>query len=299
MRRRTVALAVFALALGGGGCGERAEPLGELRSAYPVTVEGAGDEALVVDAAPRRIVALEPGPAELVARLAPARLVGIPAAAELRGAPARRTVVAGPGGAVNVRAVAGLRPDLLLAAPNTDPVDLARASRRSGAPVYVQPTNSVADVVRAALELGFVLGEPARARRLAGSIRRGVEDVEARTAGVARVRVFVDTGSLVTIPRASLLGDLVRRGGGMTLRVGGADGERIGACDVARLQPDVLLVVAPRGAPPPRARSYACRGRPPARIAAVPESVVTVAGPRVPRALALVARALHPDAFGS
>lgn len=299
MRRRTVALVLCALAASAGGCGERPEPLGELPSAYPVTVAGAGEEPLVVDAPPRRIVALEPGPAELVARLGPQRLVGVPAGARLPRGGRDRTVVAGPGGAVNVRAVAGLRPDLILATPTTDPVDLARASRRSEAAVYVQPADSVADVVRAALELGFVLGEPARARRLAGSIRRGVEQVEARTAAVPRVRVFVDTGRLVTVPRTSLLGDLVRRAGGVSVGGGRAGAESLDACDLARLRPDVVLVVAAPGAPPPRARPYACRGRRPARLASVPEGVVTVAGPRVPRAAALIARALHPDAFGS
>jgi iron complex transport system substrate-binding protein len=298
VRRRTVALALCALATAAAGCGERPEPRGELPSPYPVTVTGAGEEPLVVEAAPKRIVALEPGPAELVARLGAERLVGVPTDAKLPGNAAGRTVITTAGGAVNVAAVAKLRPDLILATAATDTVDLARAERRSGAPVYLQPADSVADVVRAALELGFVLGEPARARRVAGSIRRRVDAAEDRVAGRTPVRVFVDTGFLVTVPESSLLGDLVRRAGGVSAAGARPSGNGRDPCDVARLRPDVILVVAPADTPVAR-RPYACRGKLPGRLVSVPEQVITIAGPRVATSLTLIARALHPDAFGS
>ena len=279
------------------GCGERPEPRGELPSPYPVTVTGAGDEPLVVRAAPRRIVALDPGPAELAGRLGMARrLVGVPVSGKLR-AGGRRTVVTTPGGTVKVATVAELRPDLILATAATDTVDLARAEQRSGARVYVQPADSVADVVRAALELGFVLGDPARGRRLAGAIRRRVEAAEGRVAERRRVRVFVDLGFLVTVPKSSLLGDLVRRAGGESVAGANPGGDPLTACDIARRRPAVVLVVVPAGAPPPRRRAYACRGRGPARVVSVPEETVAVAGPRVAASLTLIARALHPDAF--
>jgi iron complex transport system substrate-binding protein len=296
VRRRTVALAACALAASAAACGERAEPVGKLPATYPVTVTGAGEQPLVVEAAPRRIVALDPGPAELVGRLGVGeRLVGVPAGTKTMGARAPR-IVTTAGGAIKVAAVAELEPDLILATPATDTVDLARAERRSGAAAYLQPADSVADVLRGILELGFVLGEPARARRLAGATRRKVEAVEARTERLARVSVFVDTGFLVTVPQRSLVADLVRRAGGVTLpeRTTGLD--RLDACGVARLRPDLVLVVAPPGARPPTAGPYACRGQAPARLASVPESVVTVAGPRVARAIAVISRALHPDA---
>ena len=295
MRRRTVALVVCALAVPAAGCGERAEPVGELSARYPVTVTGAGEDAVVLERPPERIVALDRGPAEFVAALGAAeRLVGVPAGFDGGGDAAEITSGAG---AVRVEAAVRLRPDVILATPATDPVDLARTARRSGAPVYVQPADSVADIERAAMEVGFVIGAPARARQLVGRIRSEVAAVEERVAGVAPARVFVDTGLLVTVPESSLLGDLVRRAGGVSVASANPGAEPLDPCDVARLQPDVLVVVARTGAPPPTARPYACRGELPGRLVSVREETVTVAGPRVARALEAIARVLHPDAF--
>ena len=199
---------------------------------------------------------------------------------------------------MRVAATAEVRPDLILATSATDTVDLARAEQRSGARVYVQPADSVADVVRGALELGFVLGEPARGRRLAGVIRRRTEAAGARVAGRRPVRVFVDIGFLVTVPESSLLGDLVRRAGGASVAGPNPGADPLTPCEIARRRPAVILVVTPAGGPPPRRRAYACRGRAPARVVAIREETVTVAGPRVAASVTLIARALHPDAFG-
>ena len=296
MGRRTVALVVCALAVPAAACGERAEPVGELPARYPVTVAGAEAET-VVERPPERIVALDPGPAEIVAALGAAeRLVGVPAGFGGDGGAAEITSEAG---AVRVEAAVRLRPDVILATPATDPVDLARTARRSGAPVYVQPADSVADVERAAIELGFVVGEPARARRLAARVRRDVAAVEERVAGVAPARVFVDTGLLVTVAESSLLGDLVARAGGTSVAGGNPEPSPFAACAVARLEPDVILVLGRAGErPPPAARKYVCDGEPLAATrVVVPKGLVTVAGPRVAQALEAIARALHPDAF--
>jgi ABC-type Fe3+-hydroxamate transport system substrate-binding protein len=68
------------LVLVASACGERAEPTGELEQRYPVTVQGAGEQPTVTPERPERIVALDPGAAELVIALgARDRLVGIPA----------------------------------------------------------------------------------------------------------------------------------------------------------------------------------------------------------------------------
>jgi iron complex transport system substrate-binding protein len=168
VRHRTLACAFTGALLLASGCGERAEPVGELSQTYPVSVRGAGESPTVLERPPRRIVALDPGSAELVAALgAGRRLVGVPALAG-RG---RAVEVVTAAGTVDVDAVVDLRPDLVVGTTSTDPLDLARAARESGAASYLQPSASVADVQRGVVELGFLLGRAPKARQLVGDIR--------------------------------------------------------------------------------------------------------------------------------
>jgi iron complex transport system substrate-binding protein len=292
VRHRTLLLLVIAAV--GAGCGERAEPLGELPQAYPVVVRGAGDRPTVAEKEPARIVALDPGSAELIAALGVGeRLVGVPAG--LRNVEATQVVSAV--GRVDVDAVVRLEPDLVVGTPSTDPLDLTRAARESGAASYVQPAASVADVERGALELGFLLGKAPEARRLVAQIRRRVAAIESRVAAQEAVPVFVDTGFLITVSERSLPGDLVRRARGRNVAGANAGPEPFEPCEVVRFGARVVLVVAERRQRTPTDEFEACRGGRRIRTAAVSPALVLRAGPRVPDALEAVARALHPNAF--
>ena len=293
------ALLLVAIAAATAACGERAEPMGTSVPAYPVTVRGAGAAPVSLDRRAERIVALDAGAAELVAALgAGANLVGLPAGTQLPEADGARAVT-GTSGLVDVDAVVAARPDLVLAGPDASPTELEAVSRRAGTAVYVQPATSVADVVRATLELGALVGEPVRARRLVRSIRASVDRAQAEARDAALVRVFVDTGFLSTVGEGSLLAELVRRAGGELVATAEAN-PPADACDVVRLRPEVVLrVVDPDAAlQPPAPRLGACGGRKRAiRVETVSADVVDRAGPRVGEALELVVRALH-DADG-
>lgn len=298
MSRRTLAVILLAAALAAGGCGERGEPLGVLTQTYPVTVRGAGDQATVLDAAPKRIVALDPGSAELLVALgAGRRLVGVPAGVSADGA--ERVVRAT--GQIDVEAVGKLDPDLIVGTPSTDRVDISRAERETGAAVYIQPAESIQDVERAALELGFLVGEPVLARRLAGSIRRTTETVDARVQGVRPVTVFVDTGFFITVPERSLLGELVRRAGGENVAGNDAGLGPFDLDELARLDPDVYLATSDSRTTletlhrNPKTRDL--RAVKSGRFAVLPVDLVTWPGPRIGTAYERVAEALHPDAF--
>jgi iron complex transport system substrate-binding protein len=276
------------------GCGERAEPVGELRAEYPVAVRGAGDRPTVATKAPERIVALDPGSAELIAALGvEERLVGVPAGVKVRTA----TQVVSAVGRVNVDAVVRLDPDLVVGTPSTDPLDLARAARESGGVSYVQPAVSVAELTRGALELGFLLDRAPEARGLVARIRRGVAEIEARIAARKVVPVFVDTGFLITVSDRSLPGDLVRRAHGRSVAGPNPGPEPFEPCDVVRLEAKVVLAVSNRNEQTPAEEFTSCPGGRRVRIAQVPPDLVLRAGPRIIEALEAVARALHPNAF--
>ena len=293
MRHRLFAATLAVVAIGGAGCGERSEPTGDLPQRYPVVVRGAGDRPTVASRAPQRIVALDPGSAELIAALgAGRRLVGVPADVDVDA-----TEVVNAIGRVNVEAVVRLEPDLVVGTPSTDPLDLTRAARESDAIVYVQPAGSVEDVERGAIELGFLLGTAPQARRLVASIRRGTAEIERRVANESVVPTFVDTGFLITVSDRSLAGDLVRRARGRNVAGANPGPEPFEVCEVTEFGTRVLLVLAEARQRTPAEEFAACPRARRLRLAEVNPALVLRAGPNVPQALEAVARALHPNAF--
>ena len=283
MYRRALALILVSAAAA--GCGARSEPLGPLAARYPVTVRGAGDDVTSVRQRPTRILALGRGPIELLDALG-----------------ARpRIVAARSRGAIDLRAAVAARPDLVVATEDADPVGLGQIGRITGAPVYVEPSSSVLDVERAAVDLGFLVGDPVAARQLVGRIRSGIARVRARLENVPPVTVFVDTGFYSTVPARSLLGDLVQLARGDSVAGERPGSARFGPRRVARLDPDVYAATSDSGVTlaslraDPRARRIRAVRR--GRFVVLPSSLVEVPGPRVAAGLAAVARALHPDAF--
>lgn len=303
MRLRSLLLAV-AVAAFVSACGERAEPLARDLTPYPVTVRGGGEQPITIRSAPERIVVLDPGSAELLVALGAAdRLVGVPAGlvppSFYTETVPQATPVVPPSGRIDVDAVTRLDPDLVVATAATDPVDVGLVARETGAALYLQPGQSVEDVERAALELGLLVGEPVRARRLVAGLRREIRDVESRVAERMPVRVFVDTGFLITVPERSLVGDLVRRAGGISVAGSEPPSGPFKPCRVARLRPEVLLRLLEAEGPrrPPSFRGCRGGGRRAPRQVELRADLVNRPGPRVGEALSRIARALHPDAF--
>jgi cobalamin transport system substrate-binding protein len=293
------AAAIFAVA--SAGCGQRSEPTGELAQPYPVTVQGDAEQPVALDAKPKRIVALDPGSAEMVGALgADDRLVGAPAGVKLPTG-GRVASVVKPTGQIDIARVARLKPDLLVVTAETDPVDVAQAERRTGATVYVQPSRSVDDVERAALELGAILGQPVEGRQLAGSIERSVAETRRRIDGVERVTAFVDQGFFVTVSNRSLLGNLVEEARGTNVAGDYAGLGPFPLTQLRRADPSVYLATSDSEVTlesleqDPRTRKLSAVEN--GRVVVVPTDLVTRAGPRVAKALETIAAALHPDAF--
>jgi iron complex transport system substrate-binding protein len=306
MRTCFAVLALVVAVLGATACGERSEPLGELEQPYPVTVQGVGEEPAVLGTRPERIVTLDPGAAELVIALgARDRLVGIPSdigkGKRPRQAEPSAVEVVSPNRRIRVDEVTKLEPDLIVAAPSTDQLDLSRARRETGAAVYVQPTGSVEDVLRATLELGLLVGEPVQARTVASRIRSEIAATEERVAEEPLTTTFVDTGFFVSVPRRSLLGDLIVRAQGENVAGDTGGGEPFPVNRLRRLDPEVYLATSASRVSLPSLRRDPRTAKltavKEARVRVLPSDLVQRAGPYVGSALERVARALHPDAF--
>jgi len=297
---RLLPLGLLLAALAGAGCGERAEPLGTLEQPYPVTVQGAGDQPTVLQGQARRILALDPGSAEIVGALgAGDRLVGVPAGVRVRGAKAE-TVVRQTG-AIDVDAAIALRPDLVVATQTADQLDVGRIQRATDAAVYIQPAASLRNVEQGAIDIGFLVGAAPEARQLVGRIEQDVATIQERLASVAPVSVFVDTGFFITASDRSLLGDLVKRAKGASVAGPSPGPGPFPLSDLRDANPQYVLTTSDSDttletlrANPVTANLAAVRKK---RVEIVPAALVQRAGPRVAQGLEAIARALHPDAF--
>lgn len=297
---RLLPLGLLLAALAGAGCGERAEPLGTLEQPYPVTVQGAGDQPTVLQGQARRILALDPGSAEIVGALgAGDRLVGVPAGVRVRGAKAE-TVVRQTG-AIDVDAAIALRPDLVVATQTADQLDVGRIQRATDAAVYIQPAASLRNVEQGAIDIGFLVGAAPEARQLVGRIEQDVATIQERLASVAPVSVFVDTGFFITASDRSLLGDLVKRAKGASVAGPSPGPGPFPLSDLRDANPQYVLTTSDSDttletlrANPVTANLAAVRKK---RVEVVPAALVQRAGPRVAQGLEAIARALHPDAF--
>jgi ABC-type Fe3+-hydroxamate transport system substrate-binding protein len=132
-------------------------------------------------------------------------------------------------------------------------------------------------------------------------MRRSLADLDAALSGVPERTVFVDTGLFVTVPRRSLLGDLIRRARGRSVAGARPGLEPFPLGRLAQLDPDVYLATSDTRVTLARLRSNPktkrLRSVREGRVHILPVTLVTTAGPRVPEALAEIAHALHPEAF--
>ncbi|HEY7002848.1 MAG TPA: ABC transporter substrate-binding protein [Gaiellaceae bacterium] len=300
-RHRFLLCGLLFAALAAAGCGERSEPVGALPESYPVTVQGTGDEPTVLQIPAKRIAALDPGSAELVAALGAAdRLVAIPDGVRIPQAKRADRVVTRTG-EIDVDSTVALEPDLVVATQAADQLDVARIEREAHAAVYIQPAASLRNVEQAAVDLGFLVGEPASGRQLVGKIEHDVAAVQEKLAHVAPVSVFVDTGFFITVPARSLLGDLVTRAKGTSIAGPSPGPGPFSLAELRRKDPDYFLATSDSDttlgslqADPATSGLEAVKKK---RFVVVPAALVSRAGPNVAEGLEAIARVLHPDAF--
>jgi iron complex transport system substrate-binding protein len=276
-----VALAVLILAT---ACGERSEPTAPTIHFYPVTVTGAAGRPLTVKQPARRIAVLDPSLLEVLDALGVRRHVA--------GTPVESN------GTIDIPALKRLRPDLIVAPPSADDVQLSRAAAVARAPVYVAPGNSLREVEQAITELGLITAEPVQARRLVHRIEIKRRFVDDRLDGAPPVSVFFDTGLFTPISDQSLVGDLIREARGHNVT-----GETTGPVEPAELlslDPRFYLTTTDSGTTlRDLKRSAQTRKLRAVRMGGfgVLDAGLLEPGPRIGDGLIAIARLLHPDAF--
>jgi iron complex transport system substrate-binding protein len=195
LRRPLLALAALVVLLVAWGCGGADEPgsaapTAPVEPAFPVTVEGSDGPVTIADR-PVRIVSLSASATEsLFALGAGDQVVAVDDQSNYPAA-APRTKLSGY--TPNLEAIAGYRPDLVVAA--FDPGELVHGLRRLDIPVLLQSAPPNLEEAYAQIEaLGVATGNEAKADAVVASMRSRIAKIAASVASSGPVRVYHELG---------------------------------------------------------------------------------------------------------
>ena len=291
--RLSLALSSLVIALaacaGDGSTGRTSSSLG---------VDDFGD-TITVGAPPTRIVSLNPATTELLFALgAGSRLVGRTHWDEW---PAEALAIPdmGPGVRPNVEAVLAARPDLVVLYASADNRSAATRLRAAGIRTLSLKVDRIEHFERSAAILGRILGDTARARTVADTVRATLDAVAERTKALARPRVLwpVDVAPVIAIGAGSFLTQLIEIAGGANAYGDmSAVSPQLSLEDVHARDPDIILANPTLAA---RIRSEpAWRGLRAVREGRVLEADEVLWGRpsvRMGEAAVAIARLLHPE----
>jgi iron complex transport system substrate-binding protein len=286
-------------------CGFKHEPTGVL-PAYPQTVRDSLGREVNIDTAPHRIVSLDPGMTAAMYSLGAEKLLVGRSGKETYPSKAMKLPVMTKDGQPDMSAIRKANPDVILVPQSMVPTqaDVDKLQLKAAALVYVVGGNSVAQVENDIGELGLITGKADAARSLTNSIESQVTKVRSAVAGQPAARTYVDvgyvSGSTFTIDPQSMTGDLVRLANGENVASEVTPTEAVTFAQMASLAPDVYLSEQGQGASESDLKKHKSTAGMPAvkqnHVVQVPAAVLNEDGPRVARALAQIAKALHPDA---
>jgi len=261
------------------------------------------------DKAPARIVSLAPSLTETIFALgAGERLVGVTDYCDY---PPEVSCIARVGGFVNpnLEAIIALRPDLVVAVPNGGAKPLVERLGQLGIPVLIVQVYTLADIDVAIRDVGRAIRAPDRAEALIARMHRSMERVEERLRGRPRRRVILvwEQQPLIVGGAGTYIDELIEKAGGENIAAA-SQGRfpHYGIEEVVAEGPEVILdafMLSDASAASSEARRRFWDRWPtiPAvrtgEIHFIETFTVVRPGPRIPEALEILARAIHPGAF--
>ncbi len=300
MPPRLIVPPLLALALLTASCGFKHEPLGDL-PAYPQTVRDGLNREVVVDAAPKRIVSLDPGMTSALYSIGAGDLAVGGSGSESYPADAVKLpdMLTGDG-TIDIKAVEQAKPDIVLAPADLVPTraDADRLQLRLGALVYVVRATDVAGVQSDIGSLGLMTDHADRARVVSGHIQDGVDAVRKAVSSLPKATTFVDEGLRYTIDPGTMPSDLIRLAQGENVAAEANPNAPFTIAELVATAPEVYLSVANQGATLAELQHNPKLSGLPAvqqkQVPQIPQAVLDEDGPRVADALAQIARAIHP-----
>jgi len=295
-------LAVLALV----GCSTAPAPTPEsssapAASAFPVTITDDASTTVTIESEPKRIVSLAPADTEIAFALGLGdRVVGVTTyddyPAEVKG-----ITKVGDFANPNVEAIAGTKPDLILATTGVQADVVKKLQALGAAVITIDPQNL--DGVYADIErVGKATGTSEKAAAMVDSMKADVATIEQTIEGQPSVTAFVEIGQnpLYTVGSGTLIDELVKLAGGTNV-VTQPGYVAYASEQLIKADPQVYLATKGSGSQPATIAKRAGFAKLTAvvkdRVVILDDNLVSRPGPRVVEGLRQIAAALHPDLF--
>ncbi|MCF7976383.1 MAG: helical backbone metal receptor [Phycisphaerae bacterium] len=260
--------------------------------------------------APQRIITLAPNLTEIVCGLGLTdQVVAVTQFSEFPEAVRSKPKV-GSFWQLNLEAIVGKQPDLVLALGFQQQRDLARRLRRMHVPVETFNIEDFNDLLGAIGAIGKITGRPAQATGMVESLQRDLAEVQATVRLAPRPRVLwsIQREPLRVAGRKTFVNWIIENAGGLNA-IGPTLHQYppVGAEQVLACQPEViveqLMVQQDPHEQLKQARAYWQRyNHLPAvqtqRIVVLNDDLVARMGPRIVMGVRVTAEHLHPDLFG-
>ena len=257
-------------------------------------------DPIVVKAAPKRVVSLNPATTDLIFALgAGNRLVGR-THWDLYPPEAVRVPDLGSGIRPNVEVVLGARPDLVILYASNDNRAAASALRTAGVNTLSLKIDRIDDFHRAAKTISRLLGDSLRGITVSDSVKRTLARVRQETSSQAKPSVFwhIWDAPVITIGRGSYMNELIEIAGGTNIYGDMAEASgTVSIEDVLRRNPQ-FIITGPEGAS--KIKSDPRWSEAPAvkagRVLVVDTAIVGRPSVRLGEAAVSLARLFHPGA---
>lgn len=204
----------------------------------------------------------------------------------------------------NLEAILALRPDLVVGARGPAGRAMADKLEARGIATYFPATESFPEIDEMVRGIGERTGRADAGRAAVDALRARLDAVERSVASLPKVRVLLVFGlaPLSVAGPTSFPDEMIRRAGGTNVVAAGGAYPTIGIEHVITLDPDVVVNAAMMEE---RATERLNKNAPgwekvravqSGRVASITNEAILRPGPRVAEGLALLARALHPEA---
>ncbi len=275
----------------------------EVSCEFPVELEDADGETVVVEEEPDRVVALQPNAAQHMWSIgAKEKVVGMPvnpSTAYLNGSE-NRTNILNDEGFSDPETVVDLEPDLVLA-PDVVPDETVETLRDANVTVYRYPLiNSFEQMYATVEDVGLLAGEFEGAAETTASVAGTIQAIEEAVADEESPRVYYEFFQFTASP-GTIDHEVITRAGGENIVQEGDFGPAYGQLsDELLVERDPEWLVLQEGAPIPDSEALQqTTAVQEDQIIRIDSNFISQHGPRTLEPLRTIAEALHPEAIES